>query len=74
MYDGAIIQRARSDDTARQLMPAPGVGRVVALAYITGVWCAWFWFAPDFDTGASPPQMREEELFGNGRPALKIVW
>ena len=37
VYDKAVIQRARSDDTARQLMSAPGVGTVVALAYITGV-------------------------------------
>ena len=37
VYDRAIIQRARSDDTARQLMSAPGVGTVVALAYMTGV-------------------------------------
>jgi len=37
VYDRAVIQRARSDDTARQLMSAPGVGTVVALAYITGV-------------------------------------
>jgi transposase len=36
VYDKAVIQRARSDDTARQLMSAPGVGTVVALAYITG--------------------------------------
>src|SRR5215468_10859958 len=37
VYDRAVIQRARSDDTARQLMSAPGVGTVVALAYMTGV-------------------------------------
>jgi transposase len=37
VYNKAVIQRARSDDTARQLMSAPGVGTVVALAYITGV-------------------------------------
>ena len=37
VYDKAVIQRARSDDTARLLMSAPGVGVVVALAYITGV-------------------------------------
>jgi transposase len=37
VYDKAVIQRARSDDTARQLMSAPGVGTVVALAYMTGV-------------------------------------
>jgi transposase len=37
LYDRAVIQRARSDDRARQLMSAPGVGTVVALAYMTGV-------------------------------------
>jgi len=37
VYDKAVIQCARSDDTARQLMSAPGVGTVVALAYMTGV-------------------------------------
>jgi transposase len=37
VYDKAVIQRARSDDTARLLMSAPGVGVVVALAYMTGV-------------------------------------
>jgi transposase len=37
VYNKAVIQRARSDDTARQLMSAPGVGTVVALAYMTGV-------------------------------------
>jgi transposase len=37
VYDKAVIQRARSDDMARQLMSAPGVGTVVALAYMTGV-------------------------------------
>ena len=37
VYDRAVIYRARSDDTARQLMSTPGVGTVVALAYITGV-------------------------------------
>ena len=37
VYDKAVIQRARSDDTARQLISAPGVGTVVALAYMTGV-------------------------------------
>src|SRR5579859_5638797 len=31
VYDKAVIQCARSDDTARQLMSAPGVGTVVAL-------------------------------------------
>jgi len=37
VYNKAVIQRARGDDTARQLMSAPGVGTVVALAYMTGV-------------------------------------
>jgi transposase len=37
VYNRAVIQLARSDDTARQLMSAPGVGTVVALAYMTGV-------------------------------------
>ena len=37
VYDRAVIQRARSDDTARRLMSAPGVGTVVALAYMMGV-------------------------------------
>lgn len=37
VYNRAVIQRARIDDTARQLMSAPGVGTVVALAYMTGV-------------------------------------
>ena len=37
VYDRAVIHRARSDDIARQLMSAPGVGTVVALAYITSV-------------------------------------
>ena len=37
VYDRAVIERARGDDTARRLMSAPGVGTVVALAYITGV-------------------------------------
>ena len=37
VYDRAVIHRARGDDTARRLMSAPGVGTVVALAYITGV-------------------------------------
>jgi transposase len=36
-YDRAVIQRARCDETARQLMSAPGVGAVVVLAYMTGV-------------------------------------
>jgi len=37
VYNKAVIQRARGNDTARQLMSAPGVGTVVALAYMTGV-------------------------------------
>ena len=37
VYDRAVIERARGDDTARRLMSAPGVGTVVALAYITGL-------------------------------------
>ena len=37
VYDRAVIQRARSDSTARQLMSAPGVGSVVVLAYITAI-------------------------------------
>jgi transposase len=37
VYDKAVIQRARGDAIARQLMSAPGVGTVVALAYMTGV-------------------------------------
>jgi transposase len=36
-YDRAVIQRARCDETARQLMSVPGVGAVVVLAYMTGV-------------------------------------
>jgi hypothetical protein len=36
VYDKAVIQRGRSDDTARLLM-SPGVGVVVALAYMAGV-------------------------------------
>src|SRR6516225_6041255 len=36
-YDRAVIQRARRDETARQLMSVPGVGAVVVLAYMTGV-------------------------------------
>ena len=37
VYDRAVIQRARSDETARQLMSAPGIGAIVVLAYMTGV-------------------------------------
>jgi transposase len=37
VYDRAVIQRARGDDTARRLISAPGVGAVVALAYMTGI-------------------------------------
>jgi hypothetical protein len=37
VYDRAITRRARGDDTARQLMSAPGVGTVVALAYMTAI-------------------------------------
>jgi transposase len=37
VYDRAITRRARGDDTARQLMSAPGVGAVVALAYMTAI-------------------------------------
>lgn len=36
-YDRAVIQRARRDETARQLMSVPGVGAVVVLGYMTGV-------------------------------------
>jgi transposase len=37
IYDRAVIGHARTDQTTRHLMSAPGVGPVVALAYITGV-------------------------------------
>lgn len=37
VYDRLVRQAASSDDTARQLMSAPGVGVVVALAYICGI-------------------------------------
>ena len=37
VYDRAVVHRARSTDTVRHLMSAPGVGPVVALAYVTGV-------------------------------------
>src|SRR5215468_1645172 len=37
VYDRAINRFARHSETARHLMTAPGVGTVVALAYITGV-------------------------------------
>ena len=36
-YDRAVMKHARGDETVRLLMTAPGVGPVVALAYITGV-------------------------------------
>jgi len=37
VFDRAVMKQARSDDTVRLLMTAPGVGPVVALAYVTGV-------------------------------------
>jgi transposase len=37
VYDRAVMKQARGDETVRLLMTAPGVGPVVALAYITGV-------------------------------------
>ena len=37
VYDRATIKHARSDDTARLLMTAPGVGTIVAMGYITGI-------------------------------------
>jgi transposase len=37
VYDRAITRRARDDETARQLMSAPGVGTVVAIAYMTAI-------------------------------------
>jgi transposase len=37
VYDRAITRRARDDETGRQLMSAPGVGTVVALAYMTAI-------------------------------------
>ena len=37
VYDRAVVQHARTDQTVRHLMTAPGVGPVVALAYVTGV-------------------------------------
>lgn len=37
VYDRAVMQRARGDDTVRRLMSAPGVGAVVALTYVTAV-------------------------------------
>ena len=36
-YDRAVVKQARDDETVRLLMTAPGVGPVVALAYVTGV-------------------------------------
>lgn len=35
VYDRAVLKHARSDETVRHLMTAPGVGPVVALGYIT---------------------------------------
>jgi transposase len=37
VYDRAVLKHARTDETVRLLMTAPGVGPVVALAYATGV-------------------------------------
>ena len=37
VYDRAVMKQARGDETVRLLMTAPGVGPVVALAYVTGV-------------------------------------
>ncbi len=37
VYDRAVMQRARNDETARQLMSAPGAGAVVVLACMAGV-------------------------------------
>ena len=37
VYDRAVVHQARSNGTVRHLMSAPGVGPVVALAYVTGV-------------------------------------
>ncbi len=37
VYDRAVLKQARDDATVRLLMTAPGVGPVVALAYVTGV-------------------------------------
>lgn len=37
VYDRMVRQTASTDDTARQLMSAPGVGVVVALAYVCGI-------------------------------------
>src|SRR5262249_8720677 len=37
VYDRAINRFARNSEIARHLMTAPGVGTVVALAYITGI-------------------------------------
>ncbi|MGB2660015.1 MAG: IS110 family transposase [Pseudolabrys sp.] len=37
VYDRAVAKQARDDQTVRLLMTAPGVGPIVALAYVTGV-------------------------------------
>jgi len=37
VYDRSVQRIAREDETARHLMSAPGVGMIVALAYMTGV-------------------------------------
>jgi transposase len=37
VYDRSVQRIAREDETARHLMTAPGVGMIVALAYLTGV-------------------------------------
>ena len=35
VYDRATLQHARTDETTRHLMTAPGVGPIVAMGYIT---------------------------------------
>jgi transposase len=37
VYDRAVVKLGRTDQTIRLLMSAPGVGPVVALAYMTGI-------------------------------------
>ena len=37
VYDRAVMKQARTDEVVRLLMTAPGVGPVVALAFVTGV-------------------------------------
>jgi len=37
VYDRAANRHARSDETVRLLMTAPGVGTIVAMGYITGI-------------------------------------